>query len=84
MTCGSPYERARAKLLAGWHNRALGLKAAVFGFARSQSPLLSSLSMSKRSVWSCCMSASMTAINGAIKLSAPSTTAVDKPRRLKR
>ena len=29
---GSPYERARAKLLAGWHNRALGLKAAVFGF----------------------------------------------------
>ncbi len=25
------YERARAKLLAGWHNRALGLKAIVFG-----------------------------------------------------
>ena len=30
MTDVSHYERARAKLLAGWHNRALGLKAIVF------------------------------------------------------
>ena len=31
MTRASHYGRARAKLLAGWHNRALGLKAIVFG-----------------------------------------------------
>lgn len=30
MTRVSHYERARAKLLAGWHNRAFGLKAIVF------------------------------------------------------
>jgi putative flippase GtrA len=31
MTSVSPYERTRAKLLASWRNRALSLKAIVFG-----------------------------------------------------
>ncbi len=30
MTRVSPYSRVRAQFLAGWHNRALGLKAVVF------------------------------------------------------